>query len=69
MAATYQVGLIRVVTLEDRALLNLHGKMIETYYPQLRVVSQSIPDQPHGIHDAATEDLAVPKIIALAKAW
>lgn len=65
----YNVGLIRVVTLDDRELLDLHGEIIESYYPNLKVVSKSIPDQPYGIHDDETENLAVPKIIELAKNW
>ncbi len=65
----YNIGLIRVVSFEDEDLLNLHGKIIEKYYPNLQVVSKCIPDQPYGIHDDETEELAVPKIIELAKSW
>lgn len=65
----YNIGLIRVVSFEDEDLLNLHGKIIEEYYPSLQVVSKCIPEQPNGIHDDETEELAVPKIIELAKNW
>ena len=30
---TYKVGLIRVLTTEDGELLQLHGKLIESYFP------------------------------------
>lgn len=69
MKSCYNVGLIRVVTLMDQDLLNLHGKIIERHFPMLKVTSKCIPDQPSGIHDEETEALAVPKIIELAKNW
>lgn len=69
MSSSYAVGLIRVVSFDEPELLNLHGRIIEQHFPQLKVESQAIPDQPFGIHDDATEALAVPKIIELAKQW
>jgi Asp/Glu/hydantoin racemase len=65
----YNVGVIRVVSFTDDEMLNLHGKIIEEYYPMLKVTSKAIPDQPYGIHDDETENIAVPKIIELAKKW
>ncbi len=65
----YNVGIIRVVSFTDDEMLNLHGKIIEEYYPMLKVTSKCIPDQPYGIHDDETEIIAVPKIIELAKNW
>lgn len=69
MKKRFKVGLIRVVTMEDQEMLNLHGKLLEAYYPELEVESRCIPDQPEGIHDDQTENMAVPKIIELAKSW
>ena len=43
---TYKVGLIRVLTTEDEELLQLHGKLIESYFPMFQVVSRCIPEQP-----------------------
>lgn len=65
----YNVGLIRVVSFEDQNLLNLHGDIIERYYPSLKVESRAISNQPFGIHDNESEILAVPKIIELARKW
>ncbi|MDR1835300.1 MAG: aspartate/glutamate racemase family protein [Fusobacteriaceae bacterium] len=62
-----KVGLIRVLTTEDKALLNLHGNLVMSYCPELDVASACIPDQPEGIHDDATEEIAVPKVLALAE--
>ncbi|MGI5963453.1 MAG: aspartate/glutamate racemase family protein [Lawsonibacter sp.] len=45
----------------------MHGKLIETYYPILHTSSFCITDQPRGVCDLETKNLAVPKIIALAK--
>lgn len=65
----YNIGLIRVVSFEDKELLKLHGRIIEKYYQDLNIISKAIPNQPFGIHDEETEILAVPKIIDLAKNW
>ena len=61
------VGLIRVLTTTDTTLLNFHGERVMKYFPELNVVSACIPDQPEGIHDDATERIAVPKVLALAQ--
>jgi len=63
----YRVGVIRVLTTEDEELLNLHGKLLEKYFPMFRTVSRCIPDQYEGIHDEATKVIALPKIVELAK--
>ena len=63
---TYKVGLIRVLTTQDEALLQLHGKLLESYFPMFRVVSRCIPDQPEGIHDDATFAVGAPKVVQLA---
>ncbi len=65
----YNIGLIRVVSGMSDDLLNLHGKLLEEYFSDFRVVSKAIPDQPEGIHDEQTEMLATPKVIELAKSW
>ncbi|MFN3268355.1 MAG: AroM family protein, partial [Zestosphaera sp.] len=61
------VGLIRVLTTKDEELLNLHGRIIESAFPELRVVSRCIEDQPKGIYDRESEELAKPKILRLAR--
>jgi len=63
----YKVGLIRVLTTEDQTLLQMHGKLIEKYFPMFEVVSRCIPNQPEGIHDDETMALGVPKVVALAE--
>ncbi|MEM1628959.1 MAG: aspartate/glutamate racemase family protein [Desulfurococcaceae archaeon] len=61
------IGLIRVITINDEELLNLHGKLIERAFPELRVISRSIEDQPKGIYDRESEEKAKPKILRLAR--
>lgn len=63
----YTVGLIRVLTITNEELLNVHGRIIEGTYPELKVISKCISDQPRGIYDSTTEKIAKPKIIELAK--
>jgi allantoin racemase len=63
----YRIGLIRVLTTDDAELLNLHGRLIEKYFPMFEVTSRCIPDQNEGIHDDETMAIGVPKVVALAK--
>lgn len=64
---SYSIGLIRVVTLTSEDLLNRHGKIIEELFPELRVISRCIWNQPKGIYDRESEEIAKPKILKLAK--
>lgn len=57
----YTIGLIRVITLEDKEILNLHGRIIESAFPELKVVSRCIEDQPKGIYNEETEREPSPK--------
>ena len=63
-----EVAVIRVVTMEDPELVNMHGRLIEAYYPALHTTSYCIQDQPTGICSPETKTLAVPKILELARA-
>ncbi|WP_080801878.1 aspartate/glutamate racemase family protein [Arabiibacter massiliensis] len=60
------VGIIRVIT-QEQERVEAHGRLIERMFPQVRAVSRCIPDQPEGVHDAATKRAAVPKVVALAR--
>lgn len=40
MNKKFKVGLIRVLTTEDEEVLQLHGKQIMEYFPELEVVIQ-----------------------------
>ncbi|MFP9229756.1 aspartate/glutamate racemase family protein [Pectobacterium cacticida] len=62
------LGIIRVLTTQDSALLEEHGRLLDNEYG-LPTVSRCIPDQPNGIFDAASETVAIPKIIALGQAY
>lgn len=66
-AMKIRIGLIRVLTTDDKKLLNSHGEKIMSFFPNLDVESRCIHDQPEGIHDDETEEIAVPKVVALAK--
>ena len=62
-----RIGLIRVLTTTDARLLNLHGELAMKDFPCFEIFSNCISDQPEGIHDDATEAIAVPKVLALAR--
>lgn len=63
----YKVGLIRVVTIKDKDLLNLHARVIEKALPELQVFTRCIQQQPKGIYNTETEEMAIPKIVDLAR--
>lgn len=60
------IGIIRVFTTENKAVLDHHGKIITELYG-LPTVNQCIPDQALGIYDNASEKEAIPKIVELGK--
>lgn len=61
------LGIIRVLTHDDTHFVEEHGRLIQQEYG-IASISRCIADQRSGIFDAASEALAVPKIIALGKA-
>jgi Asp/Glu/hydantoin racemase len=67
MPRRYRVGLVRVVTLKDEEVLNKHGKVLMELFPELEIVSKCIEDQPYGIYDKESEEIAKPKILRLIK--
>jgi len=60
-----KIGLIRVVSFENKKLIGLHGKLIEEYFPCLQLISRCIKNQPKGIFDEESEKMAIPKVIGL----
>ena len=51
----------------DEDKINLHGKIIEKVFNELKVISKCIEDQPLGIYDEISEEIAKPKIVRLIK--
>jgi len=62
----YKVGLIRVVT-QQPPLLEAHADILKKAYPMLDITSRCIEGQSDGVHDKESENLAIPKIISLAR--
>jgi len=60
-----KIGLIRVISFEDKKLIEFHGKLIEKHFPDLQIISKCIKDQPKGIYNEETKKIAIPKIIEL----
>lgn len=63
----FNVGLIRVITLDEAQELNTHGQLIESLYPDIAAESVCIPNQPEGIHSPEQTDEAIPKIVQVAR--
>lgn len=60
-----RIGLIRVLTSSDSRLLSTHGRAVREAFG-MEVISRAVENQPAGIHDRATHDEAVPKVVGLA---
>ncbi|SDY99318.1 Asp/Glu/hydantoin racemase [Evansella caseinilytica] len=60
------LGIIRVLTTEDEAILQEHSRLIKAEF-QLDSLTRCIPEQRNGIYNEETMKAAVPKIKALAK--
>lgn len=61
------IGIIRVISTMDQAVLLAHETVIKKLYPELNIVSRAISNQPFGVYDDKTEEIAIPKILTLAK--
>jgi Asp/Glu/hydantoin racemase len=64
-----KVGLIRVITIQETGALQAHARILQENFPQLIIDSRCIENQPEGIFDSRTEEMAVPKIIKIAEAF
>jgi len=62
-----EIVVIRVLTTDDRELLEAHGRLLESWYPALHANTFCIPDQPRGVCSPETRAQALPKIIRLAR--
>lgn len=60
------LGIIRVLTTEDEDVLQEHGRRLQRVY-NIDSISRCIPSQPNGIYDDESEEIAIPKIVELAK--
>ena len=65
----FRIGLIRVLTSDDQAFIDIHGRFIEERFPNLEVESRCIPDQWEGIHNHELKRIAIPKIVETAKGF
>lgn len=64
------IGVMRVVTATDPDFINCHQRIMQGVCPpDIAWESRCLPEQPEGIHNAKTFALALPKILALGKAW
>ena len=62
-----KIGLIRVLTTKDEEVLLSHGRLLESRFPEFKVESRCIEDQPKGIYDEETCAIAIPKILNLGR--
>ena len=65
----FEVGLIRVVTVENDEKLQSHGRVIETFFPGIKVESKCIQGFEKGLPTKQLVQKALPQILALAKGF
>lgn len=61
------MGVLRVLTLEDPEAVSLHGRIIEANFPNIETTSECIPDHPEGIPSVEAEADALPYIKELGR--
>lgn len=61
------MGLIRVLSTEDLEILNSHGKLLEAFIPNLKVMSRCIEGYPKGLWNQEEERQAIPEIVRLGQ--
>ncbi len=62
-----RLGVITVVTTSVHGELYAHARHIGDHFPEWKLRSACIPDQPTGVHDRATHEAAEPKVADLAE--
>lgn len=60
------LGIVRVLTTEDESVLQEHSVIMDKEFG-ISSISRCIPDQPNGVYNEHTENLAIPKIEHLVK--
>ncbi len=62
-----EMGVLRVLTLDDPAAVSHHGRVIERHFPHVDTTSRCIPDHPEGIPDVGSEAEALPYVEELGR--
>jgi allantoin racemase len=62
-----KMGLIRVLSTDDPEILSSHGRLLEAFIPDLKVVSRCIEGHPKGLWNEEQERQATPKIVRLGQ--
>ena len=57
-----EMGVLRVLTLEDPQEVSLHGRVIEEHFPNMSTTSRCIPDHPEGVPTVDAEAEALPYV-------
>ena len=62
-----EMGVLRVLTLEDPEEVSVHGRVIERHFPHVSTKSRCIPEHPDGIPTAEAEAEALPYVEELGR--
>ncbi|MEG0671388.1 aspartate/glutamate racemase family protein [Clostridium sp.] len=67
MHKKYKIAVINILTMDEEEELNKHGKIMESYFPNLETTSFCVDDQYEGVHDDNTHEKAAKKVVDLGK--
>ncbi len=62
-----KMGLIRVLSTDNPEILSSHGRLLEAFISDLKVVSRCIEGHPKGLWNEEQERQAIPKIVRLGQ--
>ncbi|MGD9567098.1 MAG: aspartate/glutamate racemase family protein [Sedimentibacter sp.] len=65
----YNIGILRVLTIDDKEVLELHQNILKNYLPEFNFETRCIPNQYKGLYNKDAHDKAFPDIIKIAKEW
>lgn len=65
----YNIGILRVLTIDDKDGLELHQNILKRYFPEFNFETRCIPNQYRGLYNKEAHDKALPDIIKMAKEW
>jgi len=66
---SFKIGILRVLTTEDRDVLDSHKNILDDYFPEFEIETRCIPNQYNGLYNQEAHDKAFPDIIRMAKEW
>lgn len=66
---SFKIGILRVLTTDDKKVLDSHKDILTEYFPEFEIETRCIPNQYKGLYSKEAQEKALPDIIRIAKQW